>query len=129
MKILPLQLALLGLVLCAPVRAQETEYNIEYDKGLICETQDQAQALVARLNGDDLDSAVRAVNASEQDSQACRVATVAFVRGNTLATARTKSATFQLVRILVLGVETAGGYRQVVPAAFVSVFRVKEYAV
>jgi hypothetical protein len=125
MKIPPLQLALLGLVLCSPVRAQE----IEYDKGLICETQEQAQTLVARLNGDDFDSAVRAVNAGEQDPQACRVATVAFVRGNTLATARTKTATFQLVRVLVLGVETAGGYRQVVPAAFVSVFRVKEYAV
>ncbi len=125
MKILPLQFPLLCLLLCSPVRAQE----VEYGTALICDTQQQTEQLVARLNGDDLDAAVSAVNASEGDPEACRIATFAFVRGTKLATARSKNATFQLVRILVVGVQTASGFQSIVPAAYVSLFKVKEYAV
>jgi len=125
MKILHLQLALICLLLSSPVQAQK----VEYGTGLICDTQQQAQQLVAHLNGDDLDAAVSAVNASEHDPKACGTATVAFVRGLQLATARSRNATFQIVRILVVGVSTASGFRSVVPAAYVSLFKVREYAV
>src|SRR5579864_471549 len=101
MKILRRHLALLCLLLCSPVRAQE----IEYGTGPICDTQQQAEQLVAHLKGD-LNAAVSAVNANERDPQACGLATVAFVRGAKLATARSKDATFQIVRILVVGVRT-----------------------
>ena len=36
---------------------------------------------------------------------------------------------FEIVRILVVGVETEGGIRPVRPAAYFSLFGVKEYAV
>src|SRR5579862_2078218 len=124
MKTLPLQLALLGLLACSPVRAQE----VEYGTGLICDTQQQAEELVARLGGDEAAAAVSAAKADQRDPGACGVATVAFVRGTKLATARSKNATFEIVRILVVGVSTASGYRSIVPAAYVSLFKVKEYA-
>jgi len=125
MKILHLQLALISLFLCSPAQAHE----VEYGTGLICDTQQQAEQLVAHLDGDDLDAAVSAVNASEHDAKACGIATVAFVRGPQLATARSRDATFQVVRILVVGVSTASGLRSVAPAAYVSLFKVREYAV
>jgi hypothetical protein len=125
MKILPRHLALLFLLVCSPVHAQE----VEYGTGLICDTQEQAEHLVAHINGDDVDAAVTAVNADEHDPQACGVATVAFLRGTTLATARNRNATFHVVRILVIGVQTASGFRSIVPAVHVSLFKIKEYAV
>jgi hypothetical protein len=69
------------------------------------------------------------VNANEHDPKACGLATVAFVRGAKLATARSKDATFAIVRILVVGVRTASGFQSIVPAAYVSLFEVEEYAV
>jgi hypothetical protein len=124
MKIPRLHLALLCLLLCSPLRAQE----IEYGTGLLCDTQQQAERLVAHLKGD-LDAAVSAVNANEHDPKACGLATVVFVRGAKLATARSKDATFEIVRILVVGVRTASGFQSIVPAAYVSLFKVEEYAV
>jgi hypothetical protein len=54
---------------------------------------------------------------------------VAFVRGPQVATVRSKDKTFQLVRILVVGVDTPSGFQSVVPAAYFSLFKVEEYAV
>jgi hypothetical protein len=124
MKLLRPHLALLTLLLCLPAQAQETEYGT----GLICDTQQQAEQLVAQFHGD-MGAAVSAVNATEHDPKACGIATVAFVRGPKLATARSKDATFQIVRILIVGVSTPTGFRSVVPAAFVSLFEVEEHAV
>ena len=121
MKIL--RFAWLSLLLCLPAQAQE----IEYGKGLICDTRQQAEHLVGYLDGG-VDGALKAVNAEEHDPNACAIMAVAFVRGPQLATVRSKDKTFQLVRILVVGVETPSGFQSVVPAAFVSLFKVEEYA-
>jgi hypothetical protein len=115
--------ALLSLLLCVPAQAQE----IEYGKGLICDTRQQAEHLVGYLDGD-VGAALKAVNAEEHDPNACAIMEVAFVRGPQLATVRSKDKTFQLVRILVVGVDTPRGFQSVVPAAFVSLFKVEEYA-
>jgi len=72
---------------------------------------------------------VSAVNAEEHDPKACGIATVAFVRGPELATARSKDATFKIVRIVIVGLRTSSGFQRVVPAAYVSLFRIEEYAV
>jgi hypothetical protein len=53
---------------------------------------------------------------------------VAFVRGPEVATVRSKNTTFQIVRILVIGVESPRGFQSVVPVAYVSLFKVEEYA-
>jgi hypothetical protein len=100
---------------------------IEYGKGLVCHTQEQAEQLVARL-GTDIDAATSTVNAGEHDGDACGIASLAFVRGGDLETVRNKDATFQIVEILVVGVETPKGFQAVVPAVFVALRKVNEYA-
>jgi len=54
---------------------------------------------------------------------------VAFMRGTQIGTARHGDQAFQIVRVLVIGVETEGGLREVRPAAYFSAFSVKEFAV
>jgi hypothetical protein len=51
------------------------------------------------------------------------------MRGPELATARNKENAFQIVRILVIGVETPSGLRAVRPSAYFSAFKVVEYDV
>jgi len=119
-----LHLALLSLLLCPPARAQE----IEYGEGVVCYTQQQAEQLAAHFD-EGAGAALSAVNAGEHDHNACNIVTVAFVRGRELATVRSKATTFQIVRILVVGVAAPTGFQSVVPVAFVSLFRVEERAV
>jgi hypothetical protein len=57
------------------------------------------------------------------------IETVAFVRGPDLATARNKESAFQIVRILVVGVETPSGLRSIRPAPYFSAFKLLEYDV
>ena len=119
-----LYLALLSLLLCGPVHAQQYEESTT----LLCDTQRQVERYVALFNGDE-QSAIKAVNTEEQDPTACVLATVAFVRGPELATARNEQGAFQIARILVLGVETPSGFRPAKPKAFFSAFKVIEYDV
>ena len=70
-----------------------------------------------------------AVNAEEQNPTACVLETVAFMRGPDLGTARNKESAFQIVRILVVGVETPSGLRSTRPSAYFSAFKVLEYDV
>jgi hypothetical protein len=111
----------LSLLLFAPAQADE----IETSTGVICNTQRQIERFVA-LNDADPQSAIRAVNAEEQDPTACAVASLAFVRGGRPVTVRKKDATFQIVPILVVGVVTPDGVRGVVPAVYFSLFKVEE---
>ena len=99
---------------------------IEYGQGLVCHTQEQAEQLVAHL-GKDIDAATSAVNAGEH-GDACGIASLAFVRGGDLQMVRNKDATFQIVEILVVGVETSKGFQAVVPAVFFALRKVNEYA-
>jgi hypothetical protein len=69
------------------------------------------------------------VNTEEQNPNACGLATVAFMRGPDLGTARNKESAFQIARILVVGVETPSGLRAVRPSAYFSAFKVIEYDV
>jgi hypothetical protein len=116
-----LMIGCLSLLLFAPARADE----IETSTGVICNTQRQIERFVA-LNDADPRSAIRAVNAEEQDPSACAVASLAFVRGGSPVTVKKKDATFQIVPILVVGVVTPEGVRGVVPAVYFSLFKVEE---
>jgi hypothetical protein len=119
-----LYLVLLSLISFSPARAQE------YERGtaLLCDTQRQVERYVALFNGEE-QSAINAVNTEEQNPGACALATVTFMRGPDLGTARTKESAFQIVRILVVGVETPSGSRSVRPSAYFSAFKVVEYDV
>jgi hypothetical protein len=119
-----LHLALLSLLLCSPARAQEYEHGT----ALLCDSQKQVERYVALFKGEE-QSTVDAVNTEEQDPTACGLATVAFMRGPQLGMARNKDNAFQIVRILVVGIDTPAGLRPVKPAAYFTVFEVLEYDV
>lgn len=101
--------------------------QIEYGTSLLCLTPEKAEQLVANLDSD-MGVALRKVNAGAQ-VPACQAVPVAFVRGATLATLRSKDATFQMMEVLVVGIGNPGELRAVSPAAFVSLVRIKEFAV
>ncbi len=116
-----MHVALLSALLCFPARAQ----NVEVGTGIFCDTQRQMERFVALFHGE-IEAAVKAVNAEEHDPSACIAGTIAYIRGPDIATARTQSVTFQIVRVLVVGIFTEGGFRATVPAAFFSVEQVDE---
>jgi hypothetical protein len=119
-----LYLALLSLIIFSPARAQEYEHGT----ALLCDTQSQVERYVAFFNGEEQPE-INAVNSEEQNPTACVFETVAFMRGADLGTARNKESAFQIVRILVVGVETPSGFRSVRPSAYFSAFKVVEYDV
>ena len=114
-------LAVASLLLCAPARAQE----VQYGNALICDTASQVAQFVEHLHGD-VQSAISEVNAEEHDPTACVVAPVAYVPVDKIATARNKDGAFEIVRILVLAIETKDGVQAVSPAAFFSISKVEE---
>ena len=76
--------------------------DTEYDTGVICETQKQAERL------------------------AVLVETVAFVRGASLATARSRADTFAVVEILVVGVDLGSGFQSIPPGAYFMLVKIDE---
>jgi hypothetical protein len=119
-----LHLGLLSLLLCYPAHAQEYEYGT----ALLCDSQNQAERYVSLFKGEQ-QSTIDAVNTAEHDPNACGLATVAFMRGPELGTARNKENAFQIVKILVVAVNTPTGMRPVQPAAYFTAFEVVEYDV
>ena len=119
-----LYLALLSLLAGYPAQAQDYEHGT----ALLCDSQKQVERYVALFKGEQ-QSTVDAVNTEEQDPTACGLATVAFMRGPDLGTARNKDSAFQIVRILVVGVDTPDGLRPVRPTPYFSAFEVVEYDV
>lgn len=119
-----LYLALLSLLACYPAQAQQFEHGT----ALLCDSQKQVERYVALFKGEE-QSTVDAVNTEEKDPTACGLASVAFVRGPGLGTARNKDSAFQIVRILVLGVDTPDGIRPVRPTPYFTAFEVVEYDV
>jgi hypothetical protein len=119
-----LLLALLAAPLCAPAQAADYEVGAS----LVCDTKGQAERFVALFNGD-AQAAIRVVNAEEKDPTACMIMNVAYMRGAQLGTARHGDNAFEIIRILVVGIETEDGLRPVRPAAYISLIGVKEYAV
>jgi hypothetical protein len=77
----------------------------------------------------DAQSAIRVVNAEEHNPSACAIVNVAYIRGTQIGMARHGDTAFEIVRILVVGVETEDGVQQVRPTVYFSLFGVTEYAV
>jgi hypothetical protein len=119
-----LTIALLSLITFSPARAQKYEHGT----ALLCDTQGQVERYVALFDGKE-QSAINAVNTEEQNPTACVLETVAFLRGRELGTERNKESAFQIVRILVVGVETPSGFRSTRPSPYFSAFKVVEYDV
>ena len=113
--------ACVGLLVVRPACSAE----IETSTGVVCNALSQVERFVA-LNNADPQAAVRAVNAEANDPAACRVTSIAFVRGEEAATVRKDAAAFQIVRIRVVGLVTANGIRVVSPAYRFALFRIEE---
>jgi hypothetical protein len=103
---------------------------MDYEVGtsLVCDTQSQAERFVALFSGD-AQAAVNAVNAEDQNDTACALVNVAYLRGSHVGIARKGDNAFEIVRILVVGIDTATGIQAVQPTAYFSLFGIKEYAV
>lgn len=115
----------LALSACLPAKAQQAEVGIEVAESLVCDTQEQAERFVALFQGN-ASSAAKAVNDEEKDPTACTIATTAHLRGTDVATVRSSTFYYRIVRILVLGIVTENGMQNTVPAAFYSVDKLKD---
>jgi hypothetical protein len=120
---LALHLALLFVALTAPASAR----HIGYDTAAICDTQKQTERLAMLIDGDE-HTAIAMVNAEEHNPSACAVETVAFVRGASLATARTNAKAFAVVEILVVGADLGSGFQSVAPSAYFMLVKIDERA-
>jgi hypothetical protein len=105
---------------------QATDYEV--GASLICDTQAQVERFVSLFTGD-AHAAIQLVNTEEENPSACAIMSVAYMRGRQLGMARHGDNAFEIVHILVVGVETENGVRAVRPAAYFSLFGVKEYGV
>src|SRR6202035_266436 len=114
---LALHFALLFLLACYPAQAQEYEHGT----ALLCDSQKQVERYVALFKGKE-QSTIDEVNTEEKDPTACGLATVAYVRGPDLGTARNNESAFQIVRILVVAVEMPDGLRPVQPVPYFTAF-------
>jgi hypothetical protein len=99
--------------------------DTEYDTGAICDTQKAAERLAMLLDGNE-DTAIAMVNAEERDPSACAVETVAFVRGASLAMARSRADTFAVVEILVVGADLGSGLQSITPGAYFMLVKIDE---
>jgi hypothetical protein len=99
--------------------------DTEYDTGVICDTQRQAERLAMLLDGNE-HTAIAMVNAEERDSSACAVQTIAFVRGARLATARSKADTFAVVEILAVGADLGNGFQNIAPRVYFMLVEIDE---
>jgi hypothetical protein len=102
------------LSLTLPAAAQARD--VEVGTAVICDTQQQAERLGALMHGD-AKVALAAVNA-EAYASACGLANVAYLRGPALATVRTKDGTFEIARVMVVGVATETGVQEAAAPSF-----------
>jgi hypothetical protein len=111
---LPL-LGLLAASLCTPAQAADYEVGTS----IVCDTQTQVERFFM-LFAEDAQSAIDTVNAEEHNPTGCALANVAYVRGSRIEVVRQGNSAFEIVRILVVGIDTAAGIQAVQPAAYFS---------
>jgi len=116
-------LLILPSILLMELPAQAAD--IQVGTVLVCDTEQQVERFIAFYDGD-AETAVEAVNAEVRDPTACTLAEIAYVPGPPLVTTRKRVATFQIVRVLVIGILTPSGVRAIEPAHFFSVLEVEE---
>jgi hypothetical protein len=127
---LVLRLALIAVLatLTFGLSAQAEDFGageIQVGTRLVCNTQHEAFRFVKLYSGD-AEAALRIVNAEESDPTACDIIPVLYFVGSRLGSARTGNATFNIVKILVVGVVTSDGVRTVLPTEYFSALGVDE---
>jgi hypothetical protein len=117
-------LALSTALWCGSAQAMDYEVGTS----LVCDTQSEAERFVALYSGH-AQATIDAVNTEESNPAACALVNIAYLRGSQMGIARNGDKVFEIVRILVVAIDSAGGLRPVKPSAYFSLFGVKEYAV
>jgi hypothetical protein len=119
------RIACLGFVLAlaAPAQSQgnrQAPDRIEIDTNLICDTQQQVERFVTLLdqNGGSAEAAIATVNDENKTMDACVIATAAYRRAGVAGTAKNSEATFDVTRIVVIGVYTVNGLERSLPTEF-----------
>jgi len=96
------------------------EFDVDIDTKLICDTQKQVERFVALFTGD-VGAALHAVNSEQDNPTACDVASIAYVPGDEVSSAKGPCGHFRVVRILLIGVLTEdNGFLYTVPAPYFS---------
>jgi hypothetical protein len=114
------------LILGLPAQAEDSGAGeVQVGTRLVCNTQHEAFRFVKLYSGD-VEAALRIVNAEESDPTACEITPVLYFVGSRLGSARTQNATFNIVKILVIGVITSDGVRAVPPTEYFSALAVDE---
>jgi hypothetical protein len=118
--------AVLATLILAPAQAEDSGAGeIQVGTQLVCNTQHGALRFVKLYSGN-AEAALRIVNAEESDQTACEIIPVLYFVGPRLGSARNGSATFNIFKILVIGVVTSDGVRNVLPTEYFSAFAVDE---
>jgi hypothetical protein len=117
----------IGLYLVMPAAAAELPDNGQIQVGttIICDTQKQMERFVVVFDGD-FTSAMNKVNTEENNPTACIGATMAYLQGHELSKAKGFKGTYNIVRVLVLGITTPMGFQPIQPAAFFSIVKSEE---
>jgi hypothetical protein len=117
-------LALLALSLCGSAHAADYEVGTS----LVCDTPPQVERFVTLFAGD-ARSAVDIINTEQHNPAACALVNVAYLRGSRIEIARHGDSAFEIVRILVVGIDNGAGIQAIEPSAYFALFDVKEYAI
>jgi len=121
--------AALALVALVPfMRLPANAYEIQSGAVTICDTQGQVERYVQVFDGNP-QVAIGAVNTEEHDPNACALVNVSYVQGPELGVVRGRMHAFQIMPIVVLGLNTPNGYRPASPALFFTPVKVTEFAV
>ena len=99
---------------------QDGQERVEIDTNLFCDTQQQVERFVSLLdqNGGSAEAAIDAVNDESQRQDACVIATAAYRRSGVAGTVKNAEATFDVTRIVVIGVYTINGLERSMPTEF-----------
>ena len=112
--------------LAVPVSAgDQPKPDIQMGATVICDTQKQMERFVVLFDGD-YSSAMNKVNNEENNPTACIGATMAYVQGDELSKAKGMKGTYNIIRVLVLGITTPMGFQPIQPAAFFSIVKSEE---
>jgi hypothetical protein len=102
--------------------------TVEVGTSVICDTQKQMEQFVSVLDQDPT-QALQSVNADAKKSDACGIATIAYLPGKELDTVRSKDQAFRIVHVLVVGIGNGSEFKSVSPSAFYSLVQVDEIGV
>jgi len=99
---------------------QSGQERVEIDTNLICDTQQQVERFVSLLdeNKGSAEAAIAGVNQESKTQDACVIATAAFQRVGVASTVKNNEATFDVTRIVVIGVYTVNGLERSLPTEF-----------